>query len=136
MRRDSIWQAGRTNNTFARRSSCSGLDVYFGQHVYGAVDDFKTFSKAKVIRRILDENQVDGNRLVGFGDGYVEIMNVKEAGGTAVAVASNEAARDGDPDPWKRKRLIGVGADLVIPDYQDASALVSLLWNEGEQALP
>lgn len=111
-----------------------GLDVYFESHVYGAVDDYKTFSKAKVIRRILDENEVDGTRLVGFGDGYVEIMNVKEAGGTAVAVASDEARRSGTPDPWKRRRLLGVGADLIIPDYQDTSALIALLWNEREDA--
>lgn len=108
-----------------------GLDNYFGSHVYGALDDFKSFSKAVVIQRILEKNCVAGNRLVGFGDGYVEVMNVKEAGGTAVAVASDEAGRSGEPDPWKRERLIGVGADLVIPDYQDAQALIAYLWNEG-----
>lgn len=136
-RETQLYLASGTDEQYVREEvELLGLDVYFGPHVFGAVDDFKTFSKAKVIRRILDENQVDGSRLVGFGDGYVEIMNVKEAGGTAVAVASNEAARNGEPDPWKRKRLLGVGADLVIPDYQDSAALVSLLWNEGEHALP
>ena len=54
---------------------------------------------------------------MGFGDGYVEIQNVKAVGGTAVAVASDEAGRSGKPDPWKRDRLIGVGADMVIPDF-------------------
>ncbi len=130
-----LYLASGTDENYVREEvELLGLDAYFGLHVYGAVDDFRTFSKAMVIRRILDENRVDGTRLVGFGDGYVEIMNVKEAGGTAVAVASDEAGRSGNPDPWKRQRLLGVGADLVIPDYQDTPALVELLWNEREYA--
>jgi phosphoglycolate phosphatase-like HAD superfamily hydrolase len=107
-----------------------GLDTYFGTKIYGAVDDYKTFSKAKVIQRILTENEVEGASLVGFGDGYVEIQNVKSVGGTAVAVASDEAGRSGKPDPWKRDRLIGVGADLVIPDFSDWRPLIAYLWNE------
>jgi phosphoglycolate phosphatase-like HAD superfamily hydrolase len=108
-----------------------GLDRYFGPHIYGALDDYKSFSKAMVIRRILDENRVPGESLLGFGDGYVEIQNVKAVGGTAVAVASDEVRRSGLPDPWKRDRLIGAGADLVIPDYRDFQRLVAYLWGEG-----
>ena len=109
-----------------------GLDRYFGPHVYGAIDDYKAFSKAQVIGRILRENRVEGASLLGFGDGYVEIQNVKAAGGVAVAVASDEAGRSGKPDPWKRDRMIGAGADLVIPDYRDFRPLVRYLWNESE----
>ena len=83
-----------------------------------------------VIERILRENRVDGRWLLGFGDGYVEIQNIKAAGGTAVAVASDEAGRSGKPDPWKRDRLVGAGADLVIPDYRDWCVLVEYLWGE------
>ena len=36
-------------------------------------------------------NAVPGQRLLAFGDGYVEIENTKRAGGLAVAVASDEA---------------------------------------------
>jgi len=106
------------------------LDRYVGRHIYGALNDYKSFSKAKVIERILAENQVDGSSLVGFGDGYVEIQNVKAVGGTAVAVASDEAGRSGKPDPWKRDRLVGAGADIVIPDYRDWRPLLAYLWNE------
>jgi phosphoglycolate phosphatase len=106
-----------------------GLDKYFGRHVYGALDDYRSFSKALVIERILRENQVEGESLLGFGDGYVEIQNIKAVGGTAVAVASDEAGRSGQPDAWKRDRLIGVGADLVIPDYRDWRPLVDYFWN-------
>jgi phosphoglycolate phosphatase-like HAD superfamily hydrolase len=108
-----------------------GLDKCFGRHIYGAQEDYRSFSKAMVIERILRENNVDGQSLLGFGDGYVEILNVKEVGGTAVAVASDEAGRSGKPDPWKRDRLIGVGADVVVPDYRDWRVLIDYLWGEG-----
>ncbi len=104
-----------------------GLEPYFGPRIYGARDDYRTFSKAMVIERILRENRVPGSRLLGFGDGYVEIQNVKQAGGMAVAVASDEAARSGKPDPWKRDRLIGVGADLVIADFREWKPLLDYL---------
>jgi len=104
-----------------------GLIPYFGRHVYGAIDDYRSFSKKMVIERILRENQVEGAALLGFGDGYVEIENVKGVGGTAVAVASDEANRSGRPDAWKRDRLIGVGADIVIPDFREQAALLDHL---------
>ena len=107
-----------------------GLDRYVGAHIYGALDDYKAYSKAMVIERILAENRVEGRTLLGFGDGYVEIQNVKAVGGIAVAVASDEAGRSGKPDLWKRDRLIGAGADIVIPDYQDFAALLKFLWKE------
>jgi len=111
-----------------------GLDRYFGDHIYGALDNYTAFSKAMVIERILQENQVPGQRLLGFGDGYVEIANVKTAGGTAVAVASDEAGRSGRPDPWKRQRLIGAGADLVIPDYRHGKPLLEYLWENAKSS--
>jgi phosphoglycolate phosphatase-like HAD superfamily hydrolase len=108
------------------------VDGYFGSHIYGAKDAYHTFSKKQVIERILDLNNVDGTRLLGFGDGYVEIENVKSVGGLAVAVASDEAGRSGAPDEWKRRRLIGIGADIVIPDYRDHDVLLRYIWNESE----
>ncbi len=106
-----------------------GLDAYFGPHIYGALVDHASFSKQVVIERILHENDVDGSRLIGFGDGYVEIDNVKSAGGIAVAVASDESGRSGKPDPWKRDRLIGIGADAVIPDFRDCETLFAYVWD-------
>jgi len=126
-----LYLASGTDEQYVREEvSLLGLDQYFGRHVYGARDDYKSFSKAKVIERILSENHVEGELLLGFGDGYVEIQDVKSFGGTAVGVASNESARDGKPDQWKRDRLIGVGADIIIPDFHDWQALVAHLWGE------
>ena len=126
-----LYLASGTDEPYVREEArLLGLDRYFGPHIYGAQEDYRSFSKAMVIERILREHQVDGASLLGFGDGYVEIQNIKSVGGTAVAVASDEARRSGLADPWKRERLIGVGADLVIPDYRHAEALVRHLWHE------
>jgi phosphoglycolate phosphatase-like HAD superfamily hydrolase len=119
--------SGTDEKYVAEEAALLGLIPYFGTHVYGAIDDYKKYSKQMVIERILRENQVDGSALLGFGDGYVEIKNIKTAGAIAVAVASDEAGRSGRPDPWKRERLIGVGADIVIPDFRESEALLEYL---------
>lgn len=105
------------------------LDVtrFFGRHIYGAQREYKTFSKKMVIERIIRENHLEGPELLGFGDGYVEIENVREAGGCAVGVASNEAERRGI-DEWKRERLIRAGANYIIPDYRDIKTLEQTLF--------
>ncbi|MHC4398457.1 MAG: HAD family hydrolase [Planctomycetota bacterium] len=130
-RRVDLYVASGTDETYVTEEArLLGLDLYFGSRIYGARDDYRSFSKAMVIWRILEENRVEGKSLLGFGDGYVEIQNVKAVGGTAVAVASDEAGKSGQPDAWKRDRLIGVGADLVIPDFRDWRPLVRYLWGE------
>ncbi|MCZ7639474.1 MAG: hypothetical protein M5U12_27565 [Verrucomicrobia bacterium] len=70
--------------------------------------------------------------MLAFGDGYVEIQNTKEVGGLAVAVASDEAHNgSGQMDEWKRQRLLGVGADVVIPDFRDGKVLLDLALGTG-----
>lgn len=105
-----------------------GLSHYFAA-IYGALDDYRNYSKKMVIHRILDENGLSGPELVTFGDGYVEIEETKAAGGIAVGVASDEAARQGI-DEWKRKRLIQAGADLIIPDFRQHERLLAYLFAE------
>jgi len=124
-----LYLASGTDEPFVKREAeLLGLSSYFGPHIYGAQDDYKTFSKKMVIERILRENAIPGDKLLAFGDGYVEIENTKEVGGLAVAVASDEAHNGlGRMDEWKRDRLSGVGADIVIPDYRDAAALLTLI---------
>lgn len=121
-----LYLASGTDEVFVKREA-ELLDVakYFGKHIYGALDDYKNFSKKMVIERILRENNISGERLLAFGDGYVEIQNTKEVGGLTVAVASDEANNgSGKMDQWKRNRLLGVGADIVIPDFRDGEALL------------
>ena len=104
-----------------------GVDKYFAPHIYGAQRDYKTFSKKMVIERIIRENQLKGSEMLGFGDGYVEIENIHDAGGFAVGVASDEEKRCGI-DEWKRERLIQAGANIIIADYRDIGALEELLF--------
>jgi len=124
-----LYLASGTDEVFVKQEAeLLKLTPFFGKHIYGAVDDYKQFSKKMVIERILRENRVQGEQLLSFGDGYVEIENTKEVGGLAVAVASDEANNgSGRFDEWKHRRLIGVGADVVIPDFRDAEALLNCL---------
>jgi phosphoglycolate phosphatase-like HAD superfamily hydrolase len=94
------------------------LDVerYFDGGVFGALDDYKSFSKAILIQRIIGNAECRGDEFLGFGDGYVEIENVKQVGGVAVGVATDEPNCQ-VVDEWKRKRLAGVGADYIIPNF-------------------
>ena len=124
-----LYLASGTDESYVKEEA-RWLDIerHFGRHIYGAVDDYKQFSKKIVIDRILRENRIAGENLLSFGDGYVEIQNTKEAGGLAIAVASDEAHNgSGRVDEWKRHRLLGVGADVVIPDFRDAVALLDVL---------
>jgi len=96
------------------------LDVarYFDGGVFGALDDIHAFSKRMIVQRILALPGVEGAHLIGFGDGYVEIEEVKLAGGVAIGVATDEPECR-RPDEWKRQRLIGVGADYIVPNYME-----------------
>ncbi len=127
-----VYLASGTDEPFVKEEAkILGLDHYFKGHIYGALDDYKSFSKKMVIDRILRENKIPGERLLSFGDGYVEIENTKEVGGLAVAVASDEANNgSGNIDEWKRKRLMGVGADVLIPDYRDIDMLMPQLTDQ------
>jgi phosphoglycolate phosphatase-like HAD superfamily hydrolase len=127
-----LYLASGTDESFVlEEARLLNIAKYFGERIYGAKDDYKTFSKKMVINRILRENAIPGERLLAFGDGYVEIENTKQAGGLAVAVASDEARNgSGQIDAWKRERLLGVGADVVIPDFRDGSALMEIILGE------
>ena len=127
-----LYLASGTDEIYVKQEAAL-LDVtrYFGTLIYGAQDDFKNFSKKMVIERILRENAIPGDGLLAIGDGYVEIQNTKEVGGLAIAVASDEAHNgSGRFDEWKRNRLSGVGADVVVPDYRDAEPLLAKIFGE------
>ena len=108
------------------------IDVakYFDGGVYGALDDYKSFSKKILVQRILAGADVRGGEIIGFGDGYVEIEEVKLVGGIAVGVASTEPECM-VVDDWKRQRLIGVGADYIVPNYLCHAELMEALFGAG-----
>jgi phosphoglycolate phosphatase-like HAD superfamily hydrolase len=125
-----LYLASGTDLKYVRREAALlGLTPYFGEHIYGALDEYQNFSKKMIIDRILSEHGLHGAELLGFGDGFVEIEEVKGVGGVAVAVASDEVARRG-VNAWKRNRLVRAGADMVIPEYRRHEKLLSWLFNE------
>jgi phosphoglycolate phosphatase len=105
------------------------LDVtrYFDGGVFGAIDDYRMFSKGILIRRIIGEMEFTGDQFLGFGDGYVEIEEVKNVGGTAVGLATAEPDCR-TVDEWKRQRLIGVGADFIAPNYLELNEMLGALF--------
>lgn len=104
------------------------IDHYF-DGIYGAIDDYKRFSKAMVIQHIIQTHSLSGKEFAGFGDGFVEIENTKAVGGIAVGVASDEVRKHGINE-WKRNRLIGAGADIIIPEFREQEQLVAYLFGE------
>lgn len=104
-----------------------GVDKYFDGGVYGALDDYKAFSKAILIQRILTSAEASGDQFLGFGDGYVEIENVHRVGGVTVGVASDEPECR-KVDEWKRNRLVNVGADFIVPNYECHQDLLATLF--------
>ncbi len=120
-----LYLASGTDEAFVREEA-GLLDItrYFDGGIYGARDEEQSFNKRAVIERILALPDVRGAHLVGFGDGYVEIEEVKRVGGVAVGVATDEPECR-LPDEWKRRRLIGVGADYIVANYQEWAELMA-----------
>lgn len=104
------------------------LARYFEGRIFGAQEDLKSFSKAMLVQQILAKTGgVQADQLLVFGDGFVEIEEVKRKGGTAVGVATAEPDC-ADIDEWKRRRLIHAGADFIIPHYRDLDAILSVVF--------
>jgi phosphoglycolate phosphatase-like HAD superfamily hydrolase len=126
-----LYLASGTDLKYVRHEAeLLGLTTYFGEHIYGALDEYKNFSKRLIIERILHHHHLRGDELLGFGDGFVEIEEIKRAGGVAVAVASEEVKRSGINN-WKRDRLVRAGADIVIPEYREHERLLQFLFSDG-----
>ncbi|HLW67347.1 MAG TPA: HAD family hydrolase [Gemmataceae bacterium] len=124
-----LYLASGTDIGFVRREAeLLQFASYFGPRIYGALDEYRKFSKKMIIDQILSENHLRGEELLAFGDGFVEIEEVRKVGGVAVGVASDEARRQGI-DASKRKRLIEAGADIIIGDYRQQEDLLRWLFD-------
>ncbi|RJP34538.1 MAG: HAD family hydrolase [Candidatus Omnitrophota bacterium] len=110
-------------------SSVLNVSRYFGPHIYGALDNYKDFSKRMIIQKIIKDNHLSGPQLLTFGDGYVEIEDTKVVDGIAVGVPTDEVGKI-NVDEWKRNRLIQAGADMIIPHYRECDRLMAYLFNE------
>jgi len=127
-----LYLASGTDQPFMREEA-DLLDIarYFDGRVYGALDDYRSFSKKILIERLIADSEFRGPEFLGFGDGYVEIENIKEVGGVAVGVATAEPECR-TVDEWKRRRLAGVGADFIIPNYLCRDELLAALFPDGQ----
>ncbi|MEM3716618.1 MAG: HAD family hydrolase, partial [Candidatus Bathyarchaeia archaeon] len=79
-------------------------------------------------------NKLSGDELLVVGDGPVEIRSAKSRDAIALGVASDEVNRHG-LNLRKRERLIGAGADIIIPDYTRYDDLISFLFGEKNRGM-
>ena len=100
------------------------LSAFFGDRVHAPDGLSGEFSK----RAVFEGLGVNGNELIGFGDGYAETVEVKRAGGVAVGLATVEAGRGG-LNPVKRRMLLDLGADAILPHYDPAGELAAWLFD-------
>ena len=122
-----LYLASGTDQPYMREEAALlRVDSYF-DGVYGALDDYKKFSKKILIAKIIRDSDFEGEEFLGFGDGFVEIENVKEVGGVAVGVATDEPACK-KVDRVKRDRLAAVGADWIVPHFRGHAELMNSLF--------
>ena len=101
-----------------------GVASSFDGGIFGALREYKKFSKAMVIQKILTDFSLSGDELLIIGDGYVEIENAKAVGAIAVGVASVEENRY-NMNSDKLERLIRAGSDIIIPDFREGTQLLN-----------
>jgi phosphoglycolate phosphatase len=120
--------SGTREDRVKHEANLLDLTRYFDGGIFGSPPVSTEFSKRAVFDRILAEENLRGESLLCFGDGPAEIFHTKELGGVAVAVASDEEHNgSGRMDLAKRAQLTAAGADVVVPDYRDADALLATL---------
>lgn len=124
-----MYLASGTDQDYMRHEAdLLDFSKYFDGGVFGALDDYKSFSKKILIEQIIQRAEFRGDQFLGFGDGYVEIENVHQVGGVTVGVASDEPECR-KVDEWKRERLVKVGADYIVPNYLDLHELFAALFD-------
>jgi phosphoglycolate phosphatase-like HAD superfamily hydrolase len=122
-----LYLASGTDHVYVLEEAAAlGVTEFFGEHIYGARDDTKAYTKERIIQRILDENGLSGKELLVVGDGPVEIRNAKARDALALGVAADEENRQG-LNPRKRQRLLKAGADLIITDFSHHADLINIL---------
>lgn len=87
-------------------------------------------AKRVLIDRLTAELHLAPGELAAFGDGRMEMVCARSAGGLAVGVASNEFERQG-LNEQKRGVLIAAGADAILPDFSEPTALMDYLFPAG-----
>lgn len=106
-----------------------GVTKYFEGGVFGNSEDPTRFTKMAMFKRFISEEGINPSELLAFGDGAIEIENVRNLGGTAIGVASNEEQNGGaERDERKAKQLREAGGLAIIPDYECVDELLKELF--------
>ena len=118
--------SGTDEESVREEAHLLGVDTLLSGGIVGARPEQREGVKEALLKERIAAGTLDGGSLVCFGDGPSELLAAKAVGGYAVAVAFDEKVPFGT-DKRKRSLLLPAGADLVIPDYSDAVALIRLL---------
>ena len=123
----SLYLASGTDIEFVvEEARALGVDRLFDGGIFGALPNYKDFSKEKVIRKILADFRLGGPELMVVGDGYVEIENAREVGAVAVGVYTEER-NSYHMNAGKRERLLRAGAHILAPDLCEGRAILDWL---------
>jgi len=117
--------SGTDQEDVSEEAGLLNIARYFEGRIFGARED-RSSSKAALVRRILDSSECKPDELIVFGDGYVEIEEVKKSGGFAVGMATSEPECL-HIDAWKRDRLQDAGADRIVPNFLCHDSLMALV---------
>jgi bifunctional ADP-heptose synthase (sugar kinase/adenylyltransferase)/phosphoglycolate phosphatase-like HAD superfamily hydrolase len=118
--------SGTDQADVVREAKTLGYGDIFEGNIHGWTGEVTRNTKRMVVESIIRKNNLQGNELICFGDGPVELREVKRCGGVAVGIASDEVRRYG-LNPTKRSRLIKAGADIVAPDFTQGNLLLQIL---------
>lgn len=121
--------SGTDRHDVQNEARALGVDHYFAE-IWGALPSRTAYSKEKVIRELIAAHDLHGHEVLAIGDGPVELQNVKEHGGVALGIASDEKRGQGW-DEAKKQRLLKAGADILVPDFQEHDRLLAHLFGEG-----
>ena len=104
-----------------REAGILGVADCFSE-IRGAPERAAACSKEAVLRLLLEEKKLAGDRLLVVGDGKVEIALGAACGAYALGAATDETALRG-VNPVKRERLVKAGADAIVGDFTCLDAL-------------
>jgi phosphoglycolate phosphatase-like HAD superfamily hydrolase len=119
--------SGTDHDDVVKEAQMLGYADLFDGGIHGSVGDVAKYSKKMVLEKIIRENGLQGQELIVFGDGPVEIREGRKVGGITVGIACEEPRRYG-LNLEKRTRLIRSGAQIIIPDFSQQGQLLELLF--------
>jgi phosphoglycolate phosphatase len=122
-----LYLASGTDIEFVREEAGAlKLIGLFDGGIFGALPNYKDFSKEKVIRKIIADFRLGGPELIVVGDGFVEIENARQVGAVAAGIWTEERNRY-HMNKRKRERLLAAGAHILAPDLREGKAMLDWL---------